>query len=311
MLPKVSVIIAARNEEKVIGSTLSHLTKVDYPKDKLEIFVVVDGSSDRTAEIARSFPDVKVIEQKEPRRCKAEALNAVIPLTTGEIIAVFDADAIVHPCAIRAAVKHFENEKVLAVTGPHESYKCNDWVSKASAVEASIRNFAVEFANKLNFDAALDGSNLYVRKRILEAIGMFDTETMLEDLTLTINISTLKDREKIIYEPKAVVYQQEPNGVRNFMKQRYRWARGFLRVLKKYKHIDGIKLWIFVFLLLIPISSYYTFFTFMTIKRGRAELKKYVPYWITIAPLYLFVFFRAMIHEQFGKDFKWFKTPRV
>jgi hypothetical protein len=95
------------------------------------------------------------------------------------------------------------------------------------------------------------------------------------------------------------------------MKQRYRWTRGFLRVLKKYKHIDGIKLWIFVFLLLIPLLSYYTFFTFMTIKRGRAELKKYVPYWITIAPFYLFVFFRAMIHEQFGKDFKWFKTPRV
>jgi 1,2-diacylglycerol 3-beta-glucosyltransferase len=216
MLPKVSVIIAARNEEKVIGSTLSHLTKVDYPKDKLEIFVVVDGSSDRTAEIARSFPDVKVIEQKEPRRCKAEALNAVIPLTTGEIIAVFDADAIVHPCAIRAAVKHFENEKVLAVTGLHESYKCNDWVSKASAFDESIRNFAVEFANKLNFDAILDGSNLYVRKRVLEALGLFDTETMVEDLALTINIITLKDREKIIYEPKAVVYQQEPNGVRNF-----------------------------------------------------------------------------------------------
>ena len=92
IFPKVSVVIAAYNEEKVIAQRLKNLLGLDYPKEKLEILIVSDGSTDSTAEICCKFnvENIRLIEQKE-RSGKALCLNEAVPLSNGDIVVFSDA----------------------------------------------------------------------------------------------------------------------------------------------------------------------------------------------------------------------------
>ena len=96
--PRVCVLIPAHNEEKVIERTLEAMLRFDYPKDKLQILVINDGSSDRTGEmvkeVARSHPQVIYAEvpEKEGGRGKSHVLNCGLKQTDAEVIAVYDAD---------------------------------------------------------------------------------------------------------------------------------------------------------------------------------------------------------------------------
>ncbi|WP_244510485.1 glycosyltransferase family 2 protein [Microvirga guangxiensis] len=114
--PRVSLVIAAFNEEKVIREKLSNSFELDYPN--LEILVAADGSSDRTLDIAASYADRGVKAMFEPqRRGKAAALNRAAAQATGDIIVFSDANAMYEPQAIRALVEGFSDRNVGAVSG--------------------------------------------------------------------------------------------------------------------------------------------------------------------------------------------------
>ncbi len=115
-LPRVSLVIAAFNEEKVIREKLENSFALDYPN--LEILVAADGSSDRTQDIAASYADrgVNVIFSPE-RRGKAAALNRAAAQATGEIIVFSDANAMYRPHSIKALIEQFSDESVGAVSG--------------------------------------------------------------------------------------------------------------------------------------------------------------------------------------------------
>lgn len=97
-LPTVSVFIPSHNEEVVMAQTLTAMSRLYYPKDKLDIIVINDNSSDRTGEIAQEFADrypfIRVLETKPPNKGKGKssALNEALANSKGEIICVYDAD---------------------------------------------------------------------------------------------------------------------------------------------------------------------------------------------------------------------------
>ncbi|MEM4714328.1 MAG: glycosyltransferase family 2 protein [Candidatus Nanoarchaeia archaeon] len=339
--PVFSVIIPARNEEKVIAQTIKTILNVNYPKDRLEIFVVIDGSLDKTAEIARQFKKVIIVEEKEPRKCKGDALNAVLPLTKGEIIAIIDADVKISKNAFKAIAKRFRDKNIAAATGPCLSYRTNTFVSRIVSVETSLYNFIQRILSKFNLDAHLHGGNLYVRKSDLIAVGGFDTETMLEDWELSLKIKQ-KLNKKIIFEPKAVAWQSEPPTISAFWGQRYRWARGTLKVAKKYKKIcfqyllhgfpyysapfslalnfglfsyilfSSFKILDFVVLPALLIFLFYFCFAFAAKLTNHENLRDiaYIPLWFCFCWIEFFIAAKAFIDEKKKVEFKWFKTPR-
>jgi glycosyltransferase involved in cell wall biosynthesis len=114
--PRVSVIVAAANEEQVIQRRLENLLALDYPDDKLEIVVASDASSDRTDEIVESFaPRVRLI--RGPRAGKVAAQNLAVRETDGEIVAFTDANATWAPDALRKLVRNFADLEVAYVFG--------------------------------------------------------------------------------------------------------------------------------------------------------------------------------------------------
>lgn len=116
--PKVTLLIATRNEENVIVDRLRNAVALNYPPDRLEILVGCDGDGDLTALLARSFEDprVKVVQLSEPRG-SAAVLNECVPKATGEILVFSDVNSMMRPDALRRLVRHFQQGDVGAVCG--------------------------------------------------------------------------------------------------------------------------------------------------------------------------------------------------
>ncbi len=117
-VPTVSLLIAAHNEEGTIAHKIENSLRLDYPRGKLRIVVVSDGSSDRTDEIARAYADRGVVLVRvEPRGGKSIARNRAVAQETNEILVLSDANAMYEPDAVRKLVRHFADPAVGVVCG--------------------------------------------------------------------------------------------------------------------------------------------------------------------------------------------------
>lgn len=114
-LPTVSVVVPVHNGESFLEAKLRSLIALDYPKDRLEILVASDGSTDRTNEIARRFTGVRLLDLPSGGKCSA--LNAAVPLVSGEILFLTDVRQIVDPQSLRFLVRNFADPAVGAVSG--------------------------------------------------------------------------------------------------------------------------------------------------------------------------------------------------
>jgi len=233
--PKVSVIIPAYNEEKVIANTIEALLETKYPKK--EIIFVDDGSKDSTLRIATRYKDrIKVLHKENGG--KATALNYGIQYSTGEIIVIVDADTIIGRQSLKEIVKGFEvNEHVAAVAGNIKVRNATNWITKCQALEyitgiQIIRRAFDVFGSITIVPGALGA----FKKSYLVEAGAYGKDTIVEDFDQTIKL--LKAGLITQGSSKATAYTEAPNTLRDFIAQRKRWYRGNMQVLKK--HADAL-----------------------------------------------------------------------
>ena len=233
--PKVSVIIPAYNEEKVIRKTLESMIDTRYPRK--EIIFVDDGSIDKTLEIAKKFKNNITILHKV-NGGKASALNYGLVYAKGEIIVVVDADTIIGRNSLKEIVKGFEiNENVAAVAGNVKVRNRVNWITKCQALEYLIGIQVIRRA----FDAfgsitVVPGALGAFKKSFVSDTGAYGKETIVEDFDQTIKL--LKTGLITQGSVKAVAYTQAPDTLSDFAKQRKRWYRGNIQVLKR--HSDAL-----------------------------------------------------------------------
>jgi len=115
-LPTVSLVISAYNEEAVIAAKIRNSLELDYPADRLEILIGDDGSTDRTAEIVRSFPQVRLI-QAEKNAGKAAMLNRLCAEAKGSILLFCDANTLFFPNVARKIVQPFQDSRIGCACG--------------------------------------------------------------------------------------------------------------------------------------------------------------------------------------------------
>lgn len=204
MLPKVSLIIAAFNEEKVIRAKIENSLKLSYPKDRLEIIVVSDGSDDETPNIARSYSKSNVISLHDNKRNgKSAALNRGVEISTGEIIVFSDANNDFSVNAITKLVQHFSDETVGAVTGAKHIYDGDDRESTMGdglywKYESAIK----KAESALGSITSGDGEIFAVRKLLFRPIN---TNLINDDAAITFDI--VKSGYRVLYEPEAGSYE--------------------------------------------------------------------------------------------------------
>lgn len=233
--PRISVIIPAYNEEKVIANTIEALLETKYPNK--EIIFVDDGSKDNTLRIATQYKDQIKILHKE-NGGKATALNYGIQYSTGEIIVIVDADTIIGRNSLKEIVKGFEvNENVAAVAGNIKVRNKMNWITKMQALEyitgIQIVRRAFDVFGSITIVPGALGA---FKKSYLVEAGAYGKDTIVEDFDQTIKL--LKAGLITQGSSKATAYTEAPNTLRDFVAQRKRWYRGNIQVLKK--HADGL-----------------------------------------------------------------------
>ncbi|MGI0480097.1 glycosyltransferase [Geminocystis sp. CENA526] len=228
-LPKISVMVSAKNEEAVVGKLVKMLSSFDYPQDLYEFWVINDNSIDRTGmildELAKKYPQLKVLHRDNTAKGgKSGALNQAFALTTGDIVGVFDADAIASPDLLRKIVPLFTDKiGAIQVRKSISNADENFW-TLGQSVEMALDSYFQQQRIACGGMGELRGNGQFVLRQALESCGGWNEETITDDLDLTIRLH-LDQWDIGILEHPAV----EEEGVKSSIAlwhQRNRWAEG-------------------------------------------------------------------------------------
>jgi cellulose synthase/poly-beta-1,6-N-acetylglucosamine synthase-like glycosyltransferase len=227
--PHVAIIVPCWNEEKTIKGTVESLLALDYPKDKLSIVLVDDGSTDNTASVMDTFlgtSQITVIHKENGG--KHTAVNLGIKKSPeAEFVGCLDADSFVEPDALREIIGYFDNERVAAVTAAMSVHEPKKWLERMQNADYIHGITLRHVISSLNGLYVTPGPFSFYRRSTILELGGFQKGHNTEDLEMALRIQ----RGGYIIEnaPRARVYTKTPTSVRALVKQRTRWTTGFLR----------------------------------------------------------------------------------
>jgi 1,2-diacylglycerol 3-beta-glucosyltransferase len=228
--PYVSLLVAAKNEEAVIARFVESICNVDYPIDRYEVWAIDDHSSDGTPlvleQLTKQYPQLKVFRRgANASGGKSGALNQVLPLTRGEFVGVFDADATVTPDLLRRVLPVFDREKVGAVQVRKAiaNASVNFW-TRGQEAEMALDSFFQQQRIAIGGIGELRGNGQFMRRNALERCGGWNEETITDDLDLTVRLHL--DRWDIEFLAFPAVSEEGVTNARALWHQRNRWAEG-------------------------------------------------------------------------------------
>jgi len=248
-LPRVAIIVPAYNEEKNISSTLKNLLKLKYPKEKLEIIVVDDGSKDKTFEKAKKFEKYNVKVYRKPNGGKGSALNYGIKRTKAEFIATLDADSFPEKDSLLKMLPYFEDKKVMAVTPAMVVHKPRNFIERLQHAEYLFGIFLRKVFANINAIHVCPGPLSIYRRKFFEKHGLFDEKNLTEDMEMAMRIQ--KYGYKIETAVDSKVSTIAPKNFKGLLKQRERWYTGYIHNCIKHKQLFKIPQYEFLSLILI------------------------------------------------------------
>lgn len=252
--PFVSIVVPAWNEEKTIVKTIDTLLALDYPKEKLEIIVVNDGSTDRTAskveKLIAKYKDRDIELFNKKNGGKGSAMNCGFKNARGEIVVNMDADSIVAPDALKKMLGYFEDKKVAAVTPALNIYKPKGFWLNLQFAEFMLGIYLRKIFDLNEAIHVIPGPFSAYRKSFFEKHGYFDEHNPTEDTEIAMRIQARG--YKIKNSIGANVYAKQPNSFRSVLKQRLRWYYGFTKNAVRYKELFPPKRWDNLAMLILP-----------------------------------------------------------
>ena len=240
--PMVSVLVPAHNESLVITRTVRALLNFHYPRDRYEIIVINDNSSDdtdtRLGALQREHPDHRLIVVNTGKEVggsgKSNALNVGFSLASGSVIAVYDADNTPEPDALTILVEQLmSDERLGAVIGKFRTRnKTASILSRFVNIETLTHQCMNQAGRYFFFKlCTIPGTNYVIRRSIIEQIGGWDAKALAEDTEISFRLYRMG--YYIRQAPHSVTWEQEPHLLPVWFRQRTRWAKGNLYVLGK------------------------------------------------------------------------------
>lgn len=234
--PSVTIIVPVFNEEKTITKTVFSLLKLDYPKNKIKIIIVDDGSTDTTADILKRFAVFKRVEiVRKKNGGKYTALNAGILRTESDLVGCLDADSFVPPDTLKKIIPYFENEKTMAVTPAIKIHQPDRFIRHVQSNEYNLGIFMKKCFSILDAVTVTPGPFSIFRKQVFDTLGPFREAHNTEDLEIAMRMQ--KHFYRITNAHTAVVYTVGPKTFAALYRQRVRWIYGFLANTIDYRAI--------------------------------------------------------------------------
>ncbi len=283
-LPEVSLIIAAYNEKAYVDAKIRNSLSLDYPREKLKIIWVNDGSDDGTPGLVEAYPEVILLHN--PRRSgKIEAMNRGVAFTASPILMFSDANTLLSANSVRAVVRHFQNPEVGCVAGEKQFFQdANQPVAAVGEglywkIESWLKRLDYEFYSTIG----ATGELFAVRRELFRPT---EPDTLLDDFMISMRVA--QQGYRVAYEPSAVASEHGSSNVREELKRKVRIAAGCYQSLCRLKK------------LLNPFFRFRLFFQYFSHKVLR---------W-TLAPLALVSLFVSsaylVVWQAPGRLFVWY-----
>ncbi|RXZ84766.1 glycosyltransferase [Paenibacillaceae bacterium] len=267
--PTVTVMVPAHNEELVIAFTVRNILRLNYPADKVQLIVVADNCSDQTAARVHALleqPEFKernvTVMQRKGTGGKSGALNDALELVTGEWICIYDADAAPQSNALLFLMqKAMEDpERYGAVFGRNKARnRDQNFLTKFINLELVTAQRILHTGLWELFKlGTIPGTNYIMKTSLMRDIGGWDVKALTEDTAISFDI--MSRGQLIALSPYSEAYQQEPENLKVYMKQRERWAQGnFSVVMENIHHLFGRANWRIKLHVLYYAASYFFF----------------------------------------------------
>ena len=290
--PRVSIVIPAYNEGKNIEGCLDSVSKLDYSKNKIDVTVVDDGSTDNTLKIlktlenrrfsvprnskkiSREYQKIKVLKQNHLG--KVEALNSGVKNSVNEFILTVDADTSLDKNCLKELIGPFSDSDIGATTGNNNVKNNNSLICAFQNVEYHFSNLIRNsFSKVFNNGIWFSGSVACYRKSALMKIGYFKKDTMAEDQDIALEMK--KSGYRTINASKAIGYTIVPDKLKTLFKQRSRWWIGTLQSIVKNKELFSRKSSPSI-LFLYTNQFWWSFYAFLSLPLIISQINYWLPY---------------------------------
>ncbi|MEA3254898.1 MAG: glycosyltransferase [Candidatus Altiarchaeota archaeon] len=254
VFPRLSIIIPAHNEEVSIKRTVQCVLTADYPVDR-EVIVVNDGSVDGTEGIVRemSIRDDRIKIYNTKHAGKANAINLGVKNAVNDIIVALDADSELKEDALIEIMKPFTRGRVGAVSGIIRAIDSRNPITWFQDFEYILTSGWRFLCNKIKGTHIFPGF-VAIKKEALLKVGGFSGDTLSEDFDIAIR---LKKEGYELAMSNATIYTRVPETVKGLIRQRLRWGRGTIQVMKKHYDVILNKRYGTVGLYVIPTQVYW------------------------------------------------------
>jgi len=232
--PSVTVIVPCWNEESTVSKTVHSLLNLDYPKDKLKIMIVDDGSTDKTWEVVQKFksnPQITLYSKENGG--KYTALNFGLSKIETELVGCLDADSYTDKNALRNIVTYFQNKEIMAVAPSVKLWKPKGVLQLLQKVEYGFGIFTRKMFHYMQAVYITPGPLSIFRKEVFEKLGGYKHAHNTEDIEIALRMQ--KHGYKIAHAHNAIVYTVAPNRIKPLLKQRVRWSHGFIKNAMDYR----------------------------------------------------------------------------
>ncbi len=230
-LPNVTILIAAYNEEALIEEKVENTLSLDYPKDRIQIIIITDGSTDQTAEKVSKYNTVLLLHS-DIRAGKMAAIKRAMPFVSGEVILFTDANTFLNKPAVKELVKHYQNPKVGAVAG-EKRILVEEIADASSAGEGfywKYESMLKKWDYELYSNVGAAGELFSIRTELYEPV---ESDTIIDDHMIAMRIA-----EKgyiIAYEPLAYAMETASANSKEELKRKIRIAAGGIQSILRLK----------------------------------------------------------------------------
>jgi len=235
--PTVTITVPCYNEERTISSTVESLLALDYPKDKITILLIDDGSKDNTWNVLHQFinyPNIHLFKKENGGKHTAQNLGLLH--ATSEFIGCLDSDSFVHPQALKRIMKVFENDPNTMSVAP--AIRVNNPINilqKAQVIEYDMGIYMKKMIGFMGGINVTPGPFSIFKKKVFDELGPYKKAHNTEDQEIALRMQ--EHGYKIDHCPDAYIFTNAPESVGKLYRQRVRWTYGSMKNMIDYRRL--------------------------------------------------------------------------